>query len=210
MHKTVLLVGSALLLGACTSRQPSPESLAPQTQQQAMNEFQEVSAAIQAGQSVRCEMIKTDGTETMTYLMKGKKMKMNTVVTAENGLQPGTMISDGEYFYIWNVDTNEGVKSKLPSEEDVKAVAEQQGRELPDFSKEEEKQKYEDLGYRVDCQVAEVADAEFVPPANVQFRDMSQLMNNVQQMMKQDSDKLSPEQQKAMEESVKKMMENQN
>ncbi len=177
MKKIVFLITSFVLFSACKPQTPpaAPES---QTQDQAINEFTEMGQAIQSGKPVSCTMQKKDSTESVTYLIKGKKMKMSGFGSGDAG-QPGSMLSDGEYVYTWTDATKQGMKFKLPSEEAQQTTTEQTPttpQNVPDFSSEEERQKYADMGYTVNCEVAVVADSEFVPPTDVTFRDLSSMM----------------------------------
>lgn len=182
MQKTIFLVSSALLLAACTSQQ-SPQSVASQTEQQTMNEFEKISRAIQDGKSVRCQLTKTSTNQQMTYSLKGNKMRMNGIIDQESD-QEANMMSDGSYIYTWSNQTQQGVK--MPISDDT--VQEQAADQLPDLSKQDEWQTYEDQGFQVSCSPAEIADSEFIPPSTVQFMDMSQLMQNLEDMQNKADD----------------------
>jgi hypothetical protein len=182
MKKLTLFLLSVVALSACT---PKPPSAAPenQTEEQAAKEFEEIGKAIEAGKSARCVMTKKDSKETMTYVVKGKKIKMSGAsMGGEN--QSGGMLSDEQYVYTWNDSTKEGVKFKVtPTEDSKNTLAEQsKTQDIPDFSDEKEKQKYEDLGYSVNCQVTNVPDSEFTPPTGIKFTDMSLLMEQSTKM----------------------------
>lgn len=206
MKKIALLLTAVLIFSACKSQTGQVTAPDSQTEAQAINEFTEMGKALQAGKSVSCSMKKKDSPETVTYTIKGKKMKMSGFAADSN--QQGSMLSDGEYVYTWNDTTKEGTKFKLPTEEELKDTAEKTGQtqqSVPDFSDEAERQKYADMGYTVNCEVANVSDSDFVPPADVTFRDMSQIMEAAKQYQ-QSSAQPSASDQAEMQRQAQELM----
>lgn len=207
MKKISLLLVATLLLAACKQAPGSvPTNTEPQTQGEAMNEFSKVAAAMQAGRPVSCTMTKTDGSSTMDYLIKGKKMKISGIEYQgkQNG---GAMISDGEYMYTWDESTKAGMKFAIPKEEDVEKMAQNNTPAVPSLSSEEDKKRYEDEGYRVDCKELAVDDTVFIPPSDVKFSDLSSMMENSKKLMVKPDEAPSADQQKAMEDQVNQMMQ---
>jgi hypothetical protein len=151
-------------------------------------------------------MTKTDGSSTMDYIIKGKKMKISGMEYQGKKNTNGSMISDGEFMYTWDDTSKTGMKIAIPKEEDVSKLAREKGQEVPSFSTEEDKKKYEDQGYRVDCKELAVDDSVFVPPSDVKFSDLSSMMENSKKLMVKPNEMPSEEQQKAMEDQVKEMM----
>lgn len=213
MKKALLLATASLVLAGCgpqkTANQPESAPVA-QTEQQTAMEFGEIAAAIKAGQSARCEMKKTDNSITMEYMIKGKKMKMITL-SATDTKKAGNMISDGEFMYTWSQSDTKGIKMKVPTPEELEEMKNgvQNSPQMPDLSSETEKQKLENMGYTVDCKVADVADSEFIPPATVTFTDISVSMDKLKNITRADSQQLNKEEQDAMnaqlEEAMKQM-----
>lgn len=181
-----------------------PQTTAPQTQQQAANELSDISAAIATGQSARCTMTKTDGSETITYAVKGKKVRVTGLKSQEQGYR-GSMILDETMMYTWDETTNQGVKMTLPSDQELKDIAEQNGQDIPDLSSEEERQRWESEGYQISCSIEEVDDSEFVPPSDVTFTDMSAMMESLGTMTGQDG-QTSTNDQEQMQQKVNELL----
>lgn len=179
--KKVLFGVSVLILAGCNSQTPTPQV---QTQDQAQSEYQEMASAMASGKPVRCVMTNAERNETITYLVKDKKVRLNTVV-ANDEQQSGNMLMDGEYIFTWSDVKKEGTKFKVPEE----TTEQPQEQEVPDLSQEEDRKEYEDLGYTIDCEGANVADSEFIPPSDVTFTDMSQMMDQAQKQQ----ESMSPE-----------------
>jgi len=135
-------------------------------------------AAAEGKGSATCEISKDDGTEKMTFMMKGTKNKaMGASLSGGKGM--GYMINDGNFAYIWSDQEKTGTKIDLK-----KAVATASNApQYEDFSKEEVQKDYEEKGYTYNCSEANIADSEFVPPKNVEFVDMSQMMEQSTKMM---------------------------
>lgn len=181
MKKISLLIVSVLLLSACTHKnttQNQPEQ--EQTQNEMAQEFENIATAIAAGKSAQCVMTKTDSTDTITTYIKGKKVK-TIAVSEKTPAQNGSMLSDGTTMYTWTDATKEGVMFKLPSEDGLKNIP-TNAPQVPDFSKPEETEKFENQGYTVNCEVKNIDDAEFTKPADVTFTDMSAFLENAAKM----------------------------
>jgi hypothetical protein len=186
MKKMIVLVSSMFILAGCSHQtsQPTPEVKAPeaQTEQQATVEYAKVAAAVATGQSAKCTMTSKDG-GSIAYSLKGKKMRMNSTAAPTTPPQPASsMILDEEYMYTWTDNSKQGVKFKLSTMEELKKLAPTQAQDIPDFTQEDAQQKYEDLGYQVNCQLTGVAESEFTPPADVVFTDASAMMENLGKM----------------------------
>lgn len=191
--KKVLLGVSAIVLAACNN-QSTPEV---QTQEQAMGEYEQMANLVATGKPVRCLMTDTEKGHTMTYLMKDKKVKMTDMMMSDTG-ETGAMLMDTEYMYTWSDQKKEGTKMKL-NLEDLKESADQAQQDVPDLSNEEDRKAYEEMGYTINCEEAQVSDSEFVPPTDVKFMDMSAMMEKA----KEAQQGMTPEQQKQMEEMMK-------
>lgn len=188
--KKILLGISIVTLAACNN-QATPQV---QTQEQAMGEFEQMGAAMQSGKPVRCLMTDTKKNHTMTYLMKDKKVKMTNMMMSDSG-ETGAMLMDSEFIYTWSDQKKEGTKMKIP-EDQMKEASE--NKDVPDLATEEDRQQYEDMGYTINCEEANLADSEFVPPTDITFMDMSAMMEKA----KEAQQGMTPEQQKEMEKMM--------
>lgn len=181
---------------ATPSASPTPE---PVVQDNAA--ATQLEAILTAGGSARCTMTKTDGTSEITYSLKGKKMRMEGApgATTQNN---GIVINDGAYLYIWEKGKTEGIKSKIPTEQEMEKLKEKSEslmQNSPNLSDETVRKEYEDQGYKINCQAADIMDSEFVPPTTVKFTDTTALMENAAKMMDDASKELTPEQKAQMQ-----------
>lgn len=141
-----------------------------------------ISQAMMTGASLRCQIVNAERGETISYVTKDKKMHVTTtMMNDENQTQNSFMINDGQYIYIWTDGEPNGYKSQTITEEDLKDIADKapntSQQTVPDFSQTEIQQEYEDKGYTISCDPAQVEDSTFIPPTNVSFQDMSALMD---------------------------------
>ncbi len=163
----------------------------------------QLEAILSTGGSARCTMTKTDGTgDQITYAIKGKKMRMEGA-PGSSSKNDGTVINDGSYLYIWEKGKTEGIKSKIPTEQEMeklKEKSESMMQNSPNLSDEAIRKEYEDQGYRIDCKASTIMDSEFVPPTTVKFTDTSALMENAAKMMEEAANELTPEQKAQMQQ----------
>lgn len=106
--------------------------------------------------------------------------------------QTGSMISDGEYSYIWDSASDQGIKMKFnPADEEKMKEYEAYGEELmKDLPKSETTSsddttpfdQNQDMKY--DCNRWTVDAAKFTPPSDIVFVDFSEQMNQFEDMMK--------------------------
>lgn len=172
-----LVVLSSIFLAGCTKKGPE----AAQTQSSAKNisEATEFAKAIESGKPTICTM--TKGDDKMEYLIKGKKMRMNTATSDS----VGHMINDEKYMYIWDDKTKQGSKMLIPTEEEAKKMEQDVKKyqdQLPKSPKLENESDFKDLeddGYTVSCKAVSVDDSVFNPPSDVKFIDPTEIMNAI-------------------------------
>lgn len=215
MNKNYLsftIIVSVLLLAGCTAKSTAPTgSVAPvqnpvgeQSQAELESNAKKMMRAMDKGGSITCVIAKTDGTDTITFKVKGKKTKAMGESFAD-GKGMGYMINDTENMYIWNDKDKEGIKLSLkaavPSGSPVAT-----NNQYEDFTKDDVEKEYEEKGYRYDCTEGAIADSEFVPPKTVIFTDTSKMMEESSRMMQQyNAGKTpSPAEMKQYEETMKK------
>ncbi len=172
MKKITVLVGSALLLAACT---PSG-NITGTTEQQA----QTLAQIISSGGNAACLITSLADNSTVEFTVSGKKMK---IVGSDFGEgKKGTMINDGAYTYIWTEGEKNGFKTKNPEETTKDGEKEASGT---DFDTDNKVAVYDDeTKYKLDCKSGGLSDSEFTPPASVQFVDPSQLQNMTPEQLK--------------------------
>lgn len=186
----VFLLSAIVSFSACI---PAKEADKVQTKEAAQKEMMEMAKIVESGGSAYCKLTADDNGE-IEYWIKGKKMKMKGLGFAvgmvdqeEETKKLGYMISDTKNMYMWSEGEAEGVKMKLPTEEELKEMAEdvkEWADNMPDFTSDEVMGEYEEQGYIVDCKKQNVSDSEFVPPSNIKFQDMSEMMEGAMEMGK--------------------------
>lgn len=204
-HLTILAV-STVALSACipglTKKTDAPAAPQEQSAASKITEFAQLGAALATGKSVRCT-ITQDGSPTITqYMIKQKKMKM----LANDPSKPDSamaMITDGEVLYTWDTVKKVGTKFLIPKETTAQPTNQP---EVPDFSNPTEQEKLAAEGFKINCDVASLDDSEFVPPSDVQFTDMSALLENAQKMAPAAGQVPSAADRAAMEQQVQEMM----
>lgn len=178
----VLLSGTTLLACSVPSLTPTPS---PEAINQATNETtgnqtaEDLAQAVMTGDEMQCAINNLDKGESIKFLTKDKKMKVATNVNGDE--QNSYMISDTQFLYIWTEGQTTGVKTRVPTEAEIKdlqdTAGESQQQSITDFSQEDVQEQYRNQGYTIDCRPGEVNDAEFIPPSNITFQDMSALMD---------------------------------
>lgn len=179
MKKIALLLTCALALSACKSTSPQTATT-PETTGEQTSDLTSIAAMMAAGKPISCTMSKKDGTNSMAYMMKDKKIKV-TGISGQGEAQSSSMITDGTYMYTWDDATKKGMKLALDGK-DIASEARTQAA-APTLQSDEDKKKFEDQGYDVKCATATIDDTEFVPPTDVTFEDLSVMMEKSQQMM---------------------------
>ncbi len=205
------VLASSILLAGCTSPLATLQSKipflnktgAPQGKLEQVAEAGKLSMMMATGKSGKCTVTDKKNNSTIEYYIKGKKMKFSgtgmggtTAMYAESDSENPSpkqtksyFLNDTEYTYMWEEGAESGLKTKLPSEEDTKKMMDYGKDTMEDAAIPEteasnpEISKFEtDVNYEVNCDVIELNDSEFVPPANVKFVDFSAM--NQEEMMK--------------------------
>jgi len=147
----VLLV----LLVACAPK-PVPQPTAP--------ESIDISVAENLGKPMKC-VSEVEG-QTSTIYLKGSQMRMDTMPADAHG------IYTSDALYTWR--GSEGMTIKI---DDLKKLAAEQGEKvsLPSQDQIIEKAKKE----KAKCESADVPESLFVPPANVKFEDLGEMMKQI-------------------------------
>lgn len=140
---------------------------------------------ITGGKSLRCTFSEnTESTKNESVLfVSGKKVSLEgTTVDEEKNEDKFYMISDGDWAYVWGTQLNTGIKMKYS-----------------DFNKDENgvsngnslgQNIFQSLkGTNYNCKPWVVDNSKFVPPSNIEFKDLSAMMEGIQQQ----TDKLKEE-----------------
>jgi len=179
MNKTFLtLVLSSLVLSACgptasttVNNSPSPT---PTTETSVAKSLKDLMAL---GTAQKCTWQVTDTGQEMTgtMLISGQKFKQTIVVPVPSGQTTTTTyaISDGTSLYSWS-DASKGVGMKI-NLADAQKNAPTPGQKT-DTSVDWSKQ------YNYNCSPATVSDADFAPPSDIKFTDLSEIQKSLQKL----------------------------
>lgn len=161
--------------------------------------------ALTLGKSVQCVYTTEEG-EVKTWV-KGNKVRVEGVgfgpPEAKNG--QGGMVNDGEWIYIWGGEEKTGIKYRLSAMEQqdwAKDVEEWQDPQQWAAGIEDK--------YKVSCNQTTVSDNIFTPPADVQFQNMTEMLEKVGELEKsfpQEGGQLDEEKVKELEELMKSFEE---
>ena len=130
---------------------------------------------IQSGQSVQCTTTKTDahGTQSGIFYIAEKKVRGDMTFT-RSGSAPmvAHMIQNGEWSYMWGGPFGEQQGTKMNVSQFKKPAASAKKSSF-DLDKE----------MAMDCKPWKVSAAQLTPPSDVQFRDMTEQVQGMQQRM---------------------------
>lgn len=154
---------------------------------------------MQTGQSGVCTITHADqpGAE-IVYYVKGDKLKIESTDVYEDETNTYFVLSDGEYTYAWDSTSMEGTKSKMMTDDEKKELDEAIAQyDAGDFEWDDAEFEEDDDNVVVDCQFKNVSDSEFVVPTNVNFTDLSEMMDQAydfgddEEMMMFDEDEMA-------------------
>lgn len=131
------------------------------------------------GRDVTCTFTQTDDagmTKGTVYITQDGRMRGEFTNEGDEGPMAMHMINDGEYSYTWGVPSmNKGVKMKLDDEEDNSIMDDDD--EDDDDDAEEMVDMDESMEYR--CSTWRADASKFVPPSDIEFQDLSAMMQGV-------------------------------
>mgnify|MGYP001562413527 CR=1 FL=1 len=164
-----------LLLAACSSApEATPSSSMPvpgadvdETVVEKADDslFSDIGALFKSGTAAKCVM-KAEGS-TVTMYINGQNQRMDMM--GPNG--EASTINDGTWMYVWSGAS--GVKMSLETIKQLSGDAGQNYQTPEDVAS---------TSVDIKCSPAVVAGSMFLPPANVQFQDMSAMMQQIQDM----------------------------
>ncbi|MEN8251993.1 MAG: hypothetical protein ABFQ53_00205 [Patescibacteria group bacterium] len=182
-----LLVVATLTLSACgITKEEAKESV------EKVGESTKISASklFEMGGKQKCTWSDEKNNVAGTTYMDGERMRMETknAISGANGKTGDSfMINDGEYTYSWETMTKKGMKIKNEAEEEMMETEISEG----DASEYESKmgmgegmEEMEEMEYEYNCEKWKVDESKFVPPTDVEFQDMNQMINDMENRMK--------------------------
>lgn len=168
------VIAASIILAGCSLLPASTQTKDDQTKQ-----AEKFAKIMERGGQAICTVKKVGTEESYTITVKGKNMKVSGITTGEK-VEKGFMISDTLYTYVWDDESKEGFKTKLPSDEEMKKNSEKYNSGNDSYQPEAVAKEYEDeTKYNVNCKEGGVSDSEFVPPADVKFLDPAALVPSI-------------------------------
>lgn len=178
-----LIICFSFTLSACFNKnkqiinQSNPEAAEKKTVKESLF------AWINQSQGVECVI--SDPMGTMNVQAKADKVKISRIPSMggmnEGGDKEGYMLTVGKMMYMWSGD--KGNKIDI---EKMEKIAEEMGEEKSDYQTWNEMvNEWDKSGVNYDCEEKALPDSVFTPPADVEFTDLSQFMEDMADMSKQ-------------------------
>ena len=124
------------------------------------------------GKSVTCTVTDTaENGGTGVIFVSGKRMAGDFKVAVNGKDEESHMITDGTYSYIWSSNSKEGIKMKV---DQIKTTPGAEGQPNRDSNDPFDLKK--ETGLK--CSPWAPDNAKFTPPANINFTDYSQALQN--------------------------------
>jgi hypothetical protein len=128
-----------------------------------------IAEAVKLGQPIKC--VSEQAGQTATIYMKGSKMRMDTSPSEAHG------IYTEDTMYTWQ--GKQGTMMKLS---DIKQMSAELGQQYQTKTQEEVVANAEQSNAR--CEPADVPESMFVPPSDVEFQDLGEMMKQLESMTK--------------------------
>jgi len=180
-----LLVVATLFLSACGKEKVNEGiDINEEANNIEVNEKKSLKELLDLGTAQKCTFeVNQEGQITKgEILIKDNKFKQSTEITSNEGMMKVYSISDGQYFYSWN-DAIKGSGSKMKIEA-VETTPEENTQKQENVNWEEK------LDYK--CNPATLTDADLALPTDIEFVDLSEMMNNLQNMSPEELQNLVP------------------
>lgn len=182
--KLLSILVATMVLAGCRSTQPEPTTTAtPSPESAAVQELETASLqmadAFVSGKPLQCQVTPSSaGEPASTFYFKNSKMRMESQPTTENDAQY-IALNDGTTIYMWSTDPAvPGMKLALDAVKKSDENFDNQLQNFPDLRDEAEREKIEESGSSITCSEAEIDDSLLLPPADVTFRDFSEMMGS--------------------------------
>lgn len=164
-----------------------PESTMPLLPQTGNVSSEEVtlSMMVETGRPGVCEIIQKDNPEEkMIYYIDGKKMKIviNNIIDEKTHVT--NILTDVDWQYTWVEGEIKGTKMRIPSEEELQEMQEEteefiESQELEADLNVSTIEADEDDRYDIDCQLKKVDSSIFNIPTDIEFTDLSEVMEDL-------------------------------
>lgn len=183
--KVLLIIGVILFLlvgGFVFSKQKTNKNVSSDSSQNKNGLFASVKDALTQNLTLSCEFIDETGIATKSYIKNGA-VRVSSVGNGEQAGQPtqaGEIIIKDKKMYMWDEKKKEGFVYTIPDETENNQV----GTTNQDIVSSDSYLSMIDK-YKNSCKVATVADSYFTVPTDVNFQDMTKLLEDLQKQMPQ-------------------------
>ena len=161
---------------------------------------------LNGGKGAECSINSPEG----AIVVKAKNGKVRidgmafVMPNSENQQSDGVYLNDGEWVYMWS--GNEGTKMNIKS---MKQMSGEEDVSEDDYSWQDWAEDWQEASLGYDCQEKNLDDSLFQAPSNVNFRNLTAMMENLDKMNKDFEEKMDAGEVLDMEE-VMKQFENMN
>jgi hypothetical protein len=183
--KLLLVLPILFMLTGCTNPMQKKETENTATKREQQQEKKDLSFknVFSQGEAYRCNYEDENGE--VTAWVKGDKVKVEGIAFGAEEEDRGAMINDGQWVYIWNEGTMEGMKYDLAVMQQMGEAEIEEGEETADGSEYQDPQEWAaevEQDYEVDCQATVISDSEFQAPENVEFKDLTQMYQKAKEI----------------------------
>lgn len=180
-----LLIAASLILSACGKEKINEGmDVNKESNKTEVSEKKSLKELLGLGTAQKCTFeVNDEGQITKgEIIIKGEKFKQSTEITSDEGIMKIYSISDGQYFYFWN-DAIKGSGSKMKIEA-VTTTPEKNTQKQENINWEEK------MDYK--CNPATLSEADLALPTDVEFVDLSEMMNKLQNINPEELKNLAP------------------
>ncbi len=211
MKKTIAFLSVlflAVFLAGCNKSEPGAQEQSSQKNQTQEKEAQKENSKLQSlkdlmkkGKNLKCtwKNEQPDGgtVEGVSYISGEKFYHESNIEQAGEATTVYTM-SDGGWVYNWGNMNSQGTKMKIEEMEEMQGEASQMQTDSGQSENYQAQQQMEqDMDF--DCQSWKADNSKFTPPNNVEFQDMSKMMEQVQQQTQEMEQQMEQMEQQAQQ-----------
>lgn len=137
--------------------------------------FTSIKDALSKDVSLICEFSDENGVSTKSYVKNGA-VRVSSTGGAQTNQSSDVIIKDKK-MYMWDLKTKQGFVYTIPEEEDSKV-----GMTATEVNQSD---SYLNMieAYKDSCKVSTVSDSYFETPTDVEFQDMSKLLEDLKNQM---------------------------
>lgn len=166
-----IAAGAGIFLSKKSSKSQEETTATQKTEEKSQETSKgTIKSLIGMGKNITCEVTYPSSSGTVkgtVYVAGDKRVRGDFVITTENKEMDNHMIQDGGWGYFWSSMVPQGTKMKIEENLPTPSPGTSQNA---DVNTEVE---YKCSGWSVD-------NSKFTPPANIQFTDMSQTIQQLQ------------------------------